>query len=86
MISERTKAGLAVAKQRGAALGNPHAAKAWGKAVSAIKARKADFAATALRTIREIQGTGVDTLAKIADCLNKRGEKTARGETWTWPA
>jgi hypothetical protein len=39
--------------------------------------------AVALITIREIQSTGVATLAKIADCLNKRGEKTVRGVTWT---
>jgi DNA invertase Pin-like site-specific DNA recombinase len=83
LISERTKSGLAVAKQRGAVLGNPHAAKAWGKAVIAIKARKAEFATTALKTIREIEDTGVKTLAKIADCLNKRGEETARGGKWT---
>lgn len=83
LISERTKAGLAVAKQRGAALGNPNAAKAWSKAVESIKAGKQEFAKSALVTIREIQGTGVKTLAKIADCLNKRGEKTARGGTWT---
>jgi len=83
LISERTKAGLAVAKQRGAALGNPNAARAWTKAVHAIKQGKQEFAKSALKTIREIQETGVDTLAKIADCLNKRGEKTARGGTWT---
>jgi DNA invertase Pin-like site-specific DNA recombinase len=83
LISERTTAGLAVAKQRGAALGNPHAAKAWTKAVQAIKAGKQEFAKSALVTIREIESTGVNTLAKIADCLNKRGEKTARGGTWT---
>lgn len=83
LISERTIAGLAVAKQRGAALGNPNAAKAWSKAVESIKAGKKEFAKSALKSIREIQSTGVDTLAKIADCLNKRGEKTARGGTWT---
>jgi hypothetical protein len=64
-------------------LGNPHAAKAWSKAVESIKAGKREFAKSALVTIQEIQGTGVSTLAKIADCLNKRGEKTPRGGTWT---
>jgi DNA invertase Pin-like site-specific DNA recombinase len=83
LISERTTAGLAVAKQRGAALGNPNAAKAWTMAVVAIKERKQEFAKSALKTIREIESTGVNTLAKIADCLNKRGEKTARGGAWT---
>ena len=83
LISERTKSGLAVAKQRGAKLGNPHAAKAWGKAVAAIKERKQEFAATMLRSIKEIQSTGVDSLSRIADCLNKRGEKSSRGGKWT---
>jgi len=64
-------------------VGNPNAARAWPMAVSAIKARKAEFATTALKAIYEIQGTGVNTLAKIASCMNKRGEKTARGGTWT---
>lgn len=83
LISERTKAGLAVAKQRGATLGNPSAATAWKKAVHAIKERKQQFAETAIKSIREIQETGVATLARIADCLNKRGEKTPRGGKWT---
>lgn len=83
LISERTKAGLAVAKQRGATLGNPNAATAWTKAVHAIKERKQQFAAAAIKSIQEIQSTGVDTLSRIADCMNKRGEKTSRGGTWT---
>lgn len=83
LISERTAAGLAVAKQRGVKLGNPNARKAWPKALAAIKERKMEFAKTALKSIREIQGTGVVTLVKIADCLNKRGEKTPRGDRWT---
>lgn len=83
LISERTKAGLAVAKQRGAKLGNPQAAKAWTQAVSVIKARKAAFAEAARKSIQEIQSTGVYSLTRIADCLNKRGEKTPRGGKWT---
>ena len=84
MCSQRTKSALQVLKQKkGVKLGNPNAAKAWTKAVQAIKQGKQDFAKSALKTIREIKGTGVNTLAKIADCLNKRGEKTARGGTWT---
>lgn len=83
LISERTKAGLAVAKQRGVALGNPNASKAWPKAMQAIKARKQEFAKSALKSIREILSTGVDSLSRIADCMNKRGESTARGGKWT---
>jgi len=86
LISERTKAGLAVAKQRGAKLGNPKASDAWVKAMASIRQRKADFAAQALVSIQEIQSTGVTTLAKIADCMNKRGEKTPRAGKWTGTA
>lgn len=83
LISERTKAGLAVAKQRGVVLGNPNAAAALEMAQEAIQARKKGFAALALESIREIQSTGLESLNRIADCLNKRGEQTARGGKWT---
>jgi DNA invertase Pin-like site-specific DNA recombinase len=83
LISQRTKAGLAVAKQRGAKLGNPKAAEAWSKAVMAIKKGKQEFATVALRSILEIQSTGISSLTRIADCMNKRGEKTPRGGRWT---
>jgi len=83
LISERTMAGLAVAKQRGVVLGNPNPEKSLRKAVQANIKRKQEFAAAALKSIREIQSTGVETLTRIADCMNKRGEKTPRGGTWT---
>lgn len=83
LISQRTKAGLAVAKARGARLGNPNAPAALERARDAILARKNAFAAMASKSIREIQSTGVQSLNRIADCLNKRGEKTARGGSWT---
>ena len=79
LISERTTAGLAVAKQRGVVLGNPNPEKSLRKAVEANIKRKQEFAAAALKSIREIQSTGVETLSRIADCMNKRGEKTPRG-------
>jgi len=83
LISQRTKAGLAVAKSRGVTLGNPNAARAWKKAVVAIQDGKRRFATDAMKIIREIQGTGVSKLSRIADCMDKRGEKTARGGKWT---
>jgi len=83
LISERTKAGLSVAKQRGVTLGNPNASKAWTKAVKAIKKRKEEFAVAALKSIREIQSTGVHSLAHVARCMTMRGETTSRGGTWT---
>jgi DNA invertase Pin-like site-specific DNA recombinase len=83
LISQRTKAGLSVAKARGAVLGNPNAAVAWQKAKQAIQNQKAEFAKAAIKSIREIQSTGIQSLNRIADCLNKRGEQTPRGGKWT---
>lgn len=83
LISQRTKAGLAIAKARGVALGNPKVLKAREAAQKAIQTRKNEFVASALVFIREIQSTGIQTLSRIADCANKRGEKTARGKKWT---
>lgn len=83
LISERTKAGLAVAKARGARLGNPTPAASLAKAASAIQTRKSAFSAEVIKAIREIQGTGIKSLSRIADCLNKRGEKTRRNGRWT---
>lgn len=83
LISQRTKAGLAVAKQRGVVLGNPNAKDAWKLAQSAIQARKRTFVANAVKIIDSIRKTGVKTNVELADCLNKRGEKTAFGKDWT---
>lgn len=83
LISERTKAGLAIVKQRGQKLGNPNPTGALKKAKIAVQNRKMEFNKAALKIISEIKGTGVTTLANIADCLNKRGEKTPRGGQWT---
>lgn len=83
LISQRTKAGLAVAKARGVKLGNPNATEALAEAQKAIQARKRGFAALALESIREIQSTGIGSLNRVADCMNKRGEMTARGGRWT---
>lgn len=83
LISERTKAGLAVAKARGVRLGNPRPAASLVAASKAIQTRKAAFSAEMAKVISEIQGTGVRSLSKIADCLNKRGERTSRNGTWT---
>ena len=83
LISQRTKAGLAVAKSRGVTLGNPNAAQAWKRAVEAIQDGKQRFATNAMKSIQEIQSTGVSKLSRIAYCMDKRGEKTARGGKWT---
>lgn len=83
LISERTKAGMAVARARGVVMGNPRAAEAWQRARIAIKRKKGVFTNAALESLREIQATGVVKLSRLADCMNKRGETTVRGGRWT---
>jgi DNA invertase Pin-like site-specific DNA recombinase len=83
LISQRTKAGLAIAKARGVVLGGPKLPEARIIGQKVIQERKKTFAASAIKFIREIQSTGIQSLNRIADCLNKRGEKTPRGKTWT---
>jgi DNA invertase Pin-like site-specific DNA recombinase len=85
MISLRVRQGLAIAK-RTKRLGCPVAAQAWQKAMVSIKANKTAFAGQAMESIREIQSTGVTSLSRIADYLNKRGEKTRLGGRWTTTA
>ena len=83
MISQRTKAGLAVAKQRGARLGNPRLHLARQNAMATVAASKKAYAESILPVIRDIQSAGVTTLSGLATCLNKRGERGARGGVWT---
>ena len=78
LCSSRTIAGLKVAKSRGVTLGNPRLADARANALKAVQSAKSAFAASMLKNIKEIQSTGISSLNRIADCLNKRGEKTAR--------
>lgn len=86
-ISERTRAALAAAKTRGVALGWSMPGRAGEQRHAARKgaernARKADqHAANVLPVIRQIAARGV-SLRQIADELNTRGIKTARGGLW----
>ena len=81
MISQRTRAALAIAKARGTRLGNPRAALAAPIAHQANR-RQADVFALPLRPLLEsMRGQG-QTLQAIADEMNRRGIKTARGGLW----
>ena len=83
MISERTRAALAVRKGQGAKLGNRTnlaEAQAIGAARTAEAARR--FAENTAPVIREIQNSGVASLRKVAAALNTRGVRTARGGRW----
>ena len=83
MISERTKAALAAAKKRGQRLGNPDITEVAkrGRAVASANARR--FAANVRPIIEEIMRVGVTSHNAIAQKLNERNVKTARGGVWT---
>jgi DNA invertase Pin-like site-specific DNA recombinase len=82
LISARTKAALAAKKAQGVKLGNPRAAEASLAARKAVGEQADAFAANVLPIIREVQAAGVTALAGIAEALNARGVKTARGGDW----
>ena len=84
-ISERTKAALQAAKARGRKLGSPIAAMTVAKARAARSAYAAKANATTLAVIREVQKSGVSSLAGIARTLEARGVKTPGGRSQWQP-
>lgn len=83
MISARTKAALAAAKERGVKLGNPALADARVKAEESRVAGADEFARTLAPVIHDIQAKGVTTLRGIARELVARKIETRRGGAWT---
>ncbi|MDP4027013.1 recombinase family protein [Methylobacterium sp. NEAU 140] len=83
MISDRTRAALAIRKAQGARLGNPTNLAEAGLRGAARGAEEASrFAANVAPIVREVQTSGVRSLRGIAAALNARGVKTARGGRW----
>ena len=82
MISARTKAALAVAKERGTVLGNPRIAEARVKAEQSRVAGADDYAMTLAPVIRDLQHKGL-TLRGIARELASRKIDTRRGGAWS---
>jgi DNA invertase Pin-like site-specific DNA recombinase len=81
-ISARTKAALAAARVRGVRLGAPDPASAGAVGRERLRGRADQFAANVLPIVEEIRRAGAGTLAAIADALNARGVRTARGGQW----
>lgn len=85
LIGQRTRAGLAAAKARGAKLGNRTnlgEAQTRGQAASAASA--AAFRAAMLPIVEAYRDQGL-SLAEVAARLNLLGHKTARGGQWYAP-
>lgn len=83
LISLRTTAALAAKKAQGVALGNRSNIDTAGALGRASAKDKADnFAANLMPVVSSIQVAGANTLAGIADALNGRGVRTARGGRW----
>jgi DNA invertase Pin-like site-specific DNA recombinase len=83
LISERTRSALAARKAQGAKVGNrrnPGKAAILGRAAQRAEADR--FARNVLPVAEAIRGSGVATLAGIAEALNARGARTARGGRW----
>ncbi len=86
-ISKRTKEALQAAKARGRKLGwsipgRDDQARASRTGVKVNGDAADQFAANVAPVIADIQRAGVTTLQGIADALNARGVKTARGRQW----
>lgn len=83
LISDRTKAALAVKKAQGVKLGNPiNLLEAQRAGNRTQKANADQFARKVLPIIRDLRNSGVSSLGRIADALNARGIQTARGGSW----
>ena len=82
LISARTKAALAAVKARGVKLGSPTPEKGSAAGVAARKAKAEQHVQAVLPVIREIQESGVASLAGVARALDARGIPTARSGAW----
>jgi DNA invertase Pin-like site-specific DNA recombinase len=83
LISERTKAALAVRKAGGSKLGNPiniREAGDIGRATLAVAAD--DHARNLLPVLRALRAEGTITIGAVTRALNERKIATARGTQW----
>jgi DNA invertase Pin-like site-specific DNA recombinase len=81
-ISARTKAALAAARARGVRLGAPDPSSAGAVGRERLRGRADRFAANVLPIVEEIRRAGASTFTAIAEALNARGVRTARGGQW----
>jgi DNA invertase Pin-like site-specific DNA recombinase len=83
LISERTRAALAAKRAAGAKLGNRvNLAEAGAMGRRTLTKDANQFAATIRPMIEAIKAAGNVGLGSIAEVLNARGVRTARGGRW----
>jgi DNA invertase Pin-like site-specific DNA recombinase len=83
LISDRTRVALAAKKAQGTMLGNrTNLVEAQAAGTARIRESADAFAANVLPIVRQVQASGVKTSKAIAEALNARGVKTARGGQW----
>lgn len=86
IISERTRAALAVVKRRGKKLGSPKP-EIGGYYNGLVSAARADeYAAKVLPIVRDLTRAGAGTLREIAAGLERHGVQTRRGGSKWWPS
>ncbi len=82
LIAARTRAALASAKTRGVRLGNPKIADARIEAGKMIKTNADLFCENVAPIIIQIRSSGITSLQGVAEALEARGIRTARGGQW----
>ena len=85
-ISERTKSALQAAKERGTKLGSPTPEIASKRGTEAIVAKSNAFALQVAPSLKEVVASVGTNLRDIADGLQLRGIKTAKGNVQWHPA
>lgn len=83
LISKRTREALQAKKKAGAILGNrTNLAQAQAQGAASNAAGADAFAGNVLPIVQQLQSQGHKTYRALADALNQRGVKTARGGEW----
>ena len=83
LIADRTRVALAQRKAQGAKLGNrTNLPEAAAKGAGANRTAADAFAANVLPVVRQIEASGVKGYRALAEALNARGIRTARGGAW----
>ncbi|AIB12266.1 resolvase [Azospirillum argentinense] len=82
LIADRTRQALLAKRDRGEPLGSPNMAEVAKAGTARRQAQADEHAARVMPIIAEIRRAGVTTLQGIADALNARGVRSARGGRW----